>query len=182
MVDHMIRTSWLLCLHSWYNFDLHLYILAWLIIWFFKGIRKWVLTFWVLLLLKQEVTFCHPKRSIKNHTVMFWNATFANSRSLDYPEGLRCVIACATHNNYNYVKPYCAYRHCTMKSQHFIDSLIHLLCGAFLASFDSNWYKRNWPFLFSLAMTIEKWQRNGKVSFHFHLAGRSSRLQKIKCL
>lgn len=42
-----------------------------------------------------EVTFCHPKRSIKNHTVMFWNATFANSQSLDYPEGLRPILQIA---------------------------------------------------------------------------------------
>jgi len=42
-----------------------------------------------------EVTFCHPKRSIKNHTVMFWNATFANSQNLDYPEGLRPILQIA---------------------------------------------------------------------------------------
>jgi len=37
----------------------------------------------------QEVTLGHPKRSIKNHAVMFWNATFAHSQSLKYPENLR---------------------------------------------------------------------------------------------
>lgn len=39
----------------------------------------------------QEVTLCHPKRSIKNHAVMFWNATFAHSQSLKYPENLRYI-------------------------------------------------------------------------------------------
>ena len=37
----------------------------------------------------QEVTLGHPKRNIKNHAVMFWNATFAHAQTLKYPENLR---------------------------------------------------------------------------------------------
>ena len=37
------------------------------------------------------MTLVHPKRSIKNHAVMFWNATFAHSRTLEYPETLRYI-------------------------------------------------------------------------------------------
>lgn len=39
----------------------------------------------------QEVTLGHPKRNIKNHAVMFWNASFAHSQTLKYPENLRYV-------------------------------------------------------------------------------------------
>ncbi|KAJ7390049.1 DNA-binding protein rif1 [Desmophyllum pertusum] len=42
-----------------------------------------------------EVTLGHPKRSIKNHAVMFWNATFARSQTLKYPENLRPALQVA---------------------------------------------------------------------------------------
>ncbi|KAL9968125.1 hypothetical protein ACROYT_G026458 [Oculina patagonica] len=42
-----------------------------------------------------EVTLGHPKRNIKNHAVMFWNATFARSQTLNYPEKLRPVLQVA---------------------------------------------------------------------------------------
>ena len=35
------------------------------------------------------MTLAHPKRSIKNHAIMFWNATFAHAEVLNYPENLR---------------------------------------------------------------------------------------------
>lgn len=35
------------------------------------------------------MTLGHPKRSIKNHAIMFWNATFAHADVLNYPENLR---------------------------------------------------------------------------------------------
>ena len=34
-------------------------------------------------------TFLHPRRAIKNQTVVFWTATFARSAPLSYPENLR---------------------------------------------------------------------------------------------
>ncbi len=34
-------------------------------------------------------TFLHPRRQIKNQTLVLWNATFARSAPLDYPEQLR---------------------------------------------------------------------------------------------
>ncbi|XP_022791524.1 telomere-associated protein RIF1-like isoform X3 [Stylophora pistillata] len=42
-----------------------------------------------------QVTLGHPKRSIKNHAVIFWNATFAHSKTLEYPETLRPVLQIA---------------------------------------------------------------------------------------
>lgn len=48
---------------------------------------------WQIISFLQEVTLGHPKRNIKNHAVMFWNATFAHSQTLKYPENLRYVLS-----------------------------------------------------------------------------------------
>ena len=45
------------------------------------------------------MTLVHPKRSIKNHAVMFWNATFAHSRTLEYPETLRYIKEITSGND-----------------------------------------------------------------------------------
>ena len=50
---------------------------------------NWVLNFVQIISFLQEVTLGHPKRNIKNHAVMFWNATFSHSQTLKYPENLR---------------------------------------------------------------------------------------------
>ncbi|KAJ8314232.1 hypothetical protein KUTeg_008793, partial [Tegillarca granosa] len=39
-----------------------------------------------------ESTFLHPRRSIKNQTIVFWNSTFGRSQSLTYPESLKSVL------------------------------------------------------------------------------------------
>lgn len=54
----------------------------------------------------QEVTLVHPKRNIKNHAVMFWNATFARSQALNYPEKLR--YACVSRNTIAIRSSFCA--------------------------------------------------------------------------
>ncbi|XP_022090786.1 telomere-associated protein RIF1-like isoform X2 [Acanthaster planci] len=40
-----------------------------------------------------ESGLTHPKRTIKSHTLVFWNATFATVQSLEYPESLKlCLV------------------------------------------------------------------------------------------
>ncbi|ESO82094.1 hypothetical protein LOTGIDRAFT_135405 [Lottia gigantea] len=39
-----------------------------------------------------EATFLHPRRPIKNQTILFWNTTFSKSSTLTYPDNLKKVL------------------------------------------------------------------------------------------
>lgn len=101
-VDLTTLICWPSCLHSWWGvthcilasttFDMPLLsLLSDIHIILIFEFFNWVLNFVQIISFLQEVTLFHPKRNIKNHAVMFWNASFAHSQTLNYPENLRYV-------------------------------------------------------------------------------------------